>query len=205
MHTRLKKFFKSDVCHEIPCSNRDSVARLTLRELEALPCLRTTRLLALNNPRISGQQSVRPQGATHLFVRCQNSASNAKLNRSRLPTESTAANPDHYGEVVLQSCYDKRASNGFLVSESREEIIQRSAVDCPVPSSRTKIHTSYRCFAAPYGLRSNLIRQTSSDASLCVTTLFVAVPVARADVPILRKPAACCTSAGQARSSAAYP
>lgn len=152
MHTRLKKFFKPDVCHEIPCSSRDSVARLTLRELEALPCLRTARLLAFNNPRVSGQQSMRPQGATHFFIRCYDSTSDSKLNCPRLSTKPTTPNPDHYGEAVLLSCYDERASNGFLVSESREKIIQRSAVDFPVPGSRTKIHTSYRCFAAPYGL-----------------------------------------------------
>ena len=99
VHPCLEKFFKPDVCHEIPCSSRDSVAGLTLRELEALPGLRTTGLLALHNAGVS-----RPP---HFLVAGNDRPRHCELNRSGLYAESTTPNAHGNGERVLRSSNDE--------------------------------------------------------------------------------------------------
>jgi hypothetical protein len=166
VHTCLEKFFQTNVSHEIPCSNRDSDAGLTLRELEAFPGFRTARLLTLYYSRVSRKQTVSPESLPHFLVASHDRPRYPELDRSGLTAESATSHAHGDGEGILQSRNDERSRRSFLVSQLREEIVQRSTVDRPFSTAGPEPNTGHSRLPTPNGLRYRLFRQTTSDASL---------------------------------------
>src|SRR6185312_887990 len=121
---------------------------LTLRELEPLAGLRTTRLLALDRTRITREQAEITKLAAVRLVDLHERARHRETKRAGLAGVATAVDVRLHVIAAERIGRHERLLNGRDVRRAREIIAQRAAIHVPLARTGLQEHTAHRFLPA---------------------------------------------------------
>src|SRR5438445_9965916 len=128
---------------------RRSDVQLSLAELEPLPRSRAARLLALDHPRISRQQSLLPQLLAVSLVRQAQRPRNRETHRPRLPRHPAAPTQRPHVERAERVGRRERLLDVRHERRPGEVIAQGALVDVPLARAGGQVHPRHAHLATP--------------------------------------------------------
>src|SRR5262249_54493955 len=121
---------------------------LTLRELEPLSCLRTTRLLPLHRPRVTREQTQVTELATVRLVDLHERPRHGEPQRAGLTRLAAAVHVRLHVEAAERVGRHERLLNCRHDRWPREIVAPRAPVDVPLAGPRLDEHAAHRFLAA---------------------------------------------------------